>query len=125
MSGRWDYQSEKRALFARGLFPPHQATIVSTESLRSVSGFNTEYSIAADYAAALALSQVADPVMTDRVIATFVEGGVSTTRWKESFREFHRARREIFEPKGFQSLGEHLNYWRHFTTVTFVRRLRR
>jgi glycosyltransferase involved in cell wall biosynthesis len=124
-SRSWDYQAEKKALFARGLFPPHQGTIVRTEALRSVGGFNGQFAIAADYAAALSLSQVSTPHMTDRLIATFFEGGVSTERWQESFREFHRARRLILTPRGFDSLVERFNYGKHYASVWLIRRLRR
>jgi glycosyltransferase involved in cell wall biosynthesis len=125
VSKSWDYQTEKNALFARGLFPPHQGTICRTESLRTAGGFNTRYSISADYAAALSLSLVSDPFMTDRVIATFFEGGVSTERWQDSFREFHQARRLILKPRGFASLVERFNYGKHFASVWLVRNLRR
>ena len=125
VSESWDYHAEKRALFARGAFPPHQGTIVRTESLRAAGGFNTWYSISADYAAALSLSLVSDPFMTDRVIATFFEGGVSTERWQDSFREFHQARTLILKPRGFASLVERFHYGKHFASVWLVRNIRR
>ncbi len=124
-SALWDYETEKKALFARGLFPPHQGTVVKTEVLRSVGGFNERFVIAADYAAALSLSQVHDPLMTERVMATFFEGGVSTTRWQDSFREFHYARREVFAPRGLAALEERFRYWQHFLSVWLVRKVRR
>ncbi len=125
ISASWDYQSERKALFARGLFPPHQGTVVSTAVLRSISGFDERFRIAADYAAALSLSQIQDPLMTDRVIGTFSEGGVSTTRWQESFREFHKARRQVFSPRGLVALSEQLRYWKHYSSVWLVRKVRR
>jgi glycosyltransferase involved in cell wall biosynthesis len=125
LSKNWDFHSEKKALFARGIFPPHQGTIVRTESLREVGGFDSEYLISADYAAALSLSLLSDPLMTARVIARFTEGGISTWNWKESFREFHSARRSILEPKGFSSVREYFNYWKHFASVWLIRSLRR
>ena len=66
---------------------------------------------------ALRLSTFADPTMTELVIARFVEGGVSTQRWKESFREFHRARREICRPRGIASLREQWDTRVHFARV--------
>ena len=123
-SSSWDFKAEKKALFARGLFPPHQGTVVRTDVLRSLGGFNEDFIISADYAAALSLSQVHDPLMTDRVIATFCEGGVSTTRWQDSFREFHKARIEIFAPRGLSALSERTRYWKHFANVWFVKKLR-
>lgn len=125
ISSEWDFATEKRALFARGRFPPHQGTVMRTAALRSVGGFAPQYDIAADYAAALALSKVSDPLMTDRVIARFVEGGVSTSNWKKSFREFHRARREIFTPVGFVAGVEIFRYWMHFGKVYLARSLKK
>jgi len=125
VSKNWDYHTERKALFARGVFPPHQGTIVRAESLRAVGGFDDQFVIAADYAAALSLSLVSDPFMADRVIATFFEGGVSTERWQDSFREFHQARRLILKPRGFASLVERFNYGKHFASVWLVRNIRR
>ena len=120
-SAQWDFDSEREHLFARGVFPPHQATFTKTSLLRQVGGFDVNYRIAADYAAALQLSVQAKPEMTHRVIACFREGGLSTNEWKESFKEFHRARREIFAPRGRDSLIEQFNYFKHFAAVWLVR----
>ena len=105
-SARWDFKTEQSHFFARGLFPPHQATVVNTQVLRDLGGFDTRYAIAADYHAALRCSQRAEPVMLDAVIAEFAEGGVSTTRWKHAAREFHRARLEVLAPTGFGRVRE-------------------
>ena len=40
------------------------------------------------------------------VIAVFYDGGVSTTSWAESLREFHQARREVLDPSGSQGILE-------------------
>jgi glycosyltransferase involved in cell wall biosynthesis len=123
-SSKWDFDSELERLFARGVFPPHQATFTKTSLLRRLGGFDVSYRIAADYAAALKLSSQAKPEMADRVIASFQEGGLSTKEWKESFNEFHRARREVFSPKGLTSVLEYWNYRKHFLTVLIVRTLK-
>jgi len=125
LSASWDYQNEKKALFARGRFPPHQGTFVRTDSLRSVGGFDEQFAIAADYATTLSLSEISTPHVTDRLIAKFFEGGVSTDRWQNSFREFHLARRLILKPRGFNSLVERFNYWKHFASVWIIRNFRR
>ena len=113
----WDYPTERRANFARGLFPPHQGTLVRTALLRFVGGFDTSYAIAADYAAFLRLSLTGDPEVLDFVIASFAEGGASTLRWQESFREFHRARRSILQPTGAAALRERADTAWHFARV--------
>lgn len=113
----WDYFAEKAALFARGHFPPHQGTIAGTDLLRSVGGFDVSYRIAADYASALSMSRVADPLQVEFPIATFREGGTSTVQWKESFAEFHRARQEILRPTGLAAASERLNAGWHFAKV--------
>ena len=124
-SASWDYEAESRAFFSRGVFPPHQGTVVKTELLLSIGGFNTDYTIAADYAAALSLSLAAKPLMVDRVVACFTEGGLSTKMWKQSFHEFHRARQQILRPRGWGRIVERWNYSRHFASVWLVRCLRR
>lgn len=121
---RWDYRAEKRAGFSRGLFPPHQGTFVRASVLRRIGGFDASYRIAADYACALRLSLLADPVELPFVIARFREGGTSTLRWQESFREFHRARREILRPSGAAALRESWESIRHFGLVYAHRELR-
>jgi hypothetical protein len=113
----WDYAKEKSALFSRGLFPPHQGTLARRELLEQIGGFDTSYRIAADYAAFLRLSQLADPLIVDYVIAEFFEGGVSSVNWQESFREFHRARRSILQPTGTAALREQFETRVHFAKV--------
>lgn len=120
---RWDYQEEKKNFFARGLFPPHQGTIASTQLLRDLGGFDPEYSISADYALFLKLSQVVDPEEVDSPIAHFVTGGVSTHKWRESFRQFHEARTQILRPQGIGALREQLWTRWHFTKVWTYREL--
>lgn len=115
VSPSWDYQRERQAFFARGLFPPHQGTVVRTNALRSLGGFDSRYTIAADYHAALRLSQLADPIMSDEIIAEFREGGVSTTNWRDAARQFHRARQDVYPLKGIQAMRE-----RWFRIRTFI-----
>jgi hypothetical protein len=85
--------------------------------LEQIGGFDTSYRIAADYAAFLRLSQLADPLIVDYVIAEFFEGGVSSVNWQESFREFHRARRSILQPTGTAALREQFETRVHFAKV--------
>jgi glycosyltransferase involved in cell wall biosynthesis len=117
---QWDYQKEKKNFFARGLFPPHQGTITSTQLLRDLGGFDTQYSISADYALFLKLSQITDPGEVDFPIANFVTGGVSTRKWRESFRQFHEARTEILKPQGVGAMREQLwTRWHHTKVWTY------
>ena len=102
----WDYAREKAAGFSRGHFPAHQGTFARRDVLLSLGGFDTSYDIAGDYAMALRLSQVADPVELPFVIARFHEGGASTLRWQDSFSQFQRARREILRPRGMGALRQ-------------------
>ena len=113
----WNYVAERQRLFARGLFPQHQGTFVRSELLRDLGGFSSAYRIAADYAISLRLSQVADPVELDFVVADFSAGGLSTDQWRESFREFHRARLEVFGPTGLAAVREQWDYRAHFARV--------
>ena len=117
----WNYQQESEWAFARGRFPAHQGTIVRTSVLRSLDGFDTSFSIVADYAAFLRLSQVGDPARFDGVIARFHEGGVSTTRWSRSLAEFHRARVQVLRPSGALARRERWATARQFTTMAAYR----
>ena len=125
----WNYTAEKRALFSRGYFPPHQGTIARRDLLEAIGGFDASYRIAADYAAFLKLSKVADPLVVDFVIAKFEEGGISSVKWQESFREFHRARRSILHPTGAAAWREQIDTRIHFAKVfaykELIRRARR
>ena len=113
----WDYSVEKKHMFARGLFPQHQGTFARRELLQKLGEFNTSFRIAADYALFLRMSQVSDPLELDFVVADFHEGGLSSERWQESFREFHRARIETLCPTGTTRLSEQWDYVRHFSRV--------
>lgn len=108
LTPEWNYHQEQRFSFSRGLFPPHQGTFTRRTALTDWGGFDTSYRIAADYAMALRLSKVQDPVILTFPIAVFREGGVSTLQWRASFSEFHRARREILRPRGTSAVRE---YW--------------
>ena len=121
----WDYASERATCFSSGHFPCHQGTLASTSALRSFGGFDRSYSIVADYAAFLRLSQISDPIELDFVIATFAEGGVSTTRWQESFRQFHAARTAILRPSGTVALRERWNTAIQYAKVFIVRTILR
>ena len=120
-SARWNFREERLHSFARGVFPPHQATVVRTEVLRGLGGFSSAYSIAADYHAALRMSLVAEPVMMNEVIAEFHEGGTSTVQWKRASKEFHRARVEVFYPSGRERFAEFWHTWNQFMRQFLVR----
>ena len=117
----WDYHREQASCFSRGHFPPHQGTFVRTSVLREVGGFDTQYSIVADYAAFLCLSQRADPVVLGIPVARFIEGGMSTRRWKSSIREFHRARQAILRPRGAVAWRERFETVAQFSRMWVVR----
>jgi putative colanic acid biosynthesis glycosyltransferase len=118
-----DYSAERRSSFSRGRFPPHQGTIANRQTLLDLGGFDTSYRIAADYAVFLRLSLRAEPSISDDTIALFHEGGLSTIAWRESLREFHRARREILKPSGLTGAAEWLNSQIGVAKATIYRRM--
>lgn len=120
----WNYQVEKARGFSRGLFPAHQGTFVRTDQLRAIGGFDTSYAVAADYAMALRLSLIADPLTLPCVIASFQEGGLSTRQWQLSFREFHRARQQILHPRGVARIRDEWDARVHFGSVWLAREVR-
>ena len=105
-SAQWEFHQEKKHLFARGAFPPHQGTVMRTEVLRSIGRFDQRFRIAADYHAALKVSQISSPLMVNTIVAEFREGGASTVQWKHAMKEFHQARVEVFRPTGMKRLRE-------------------
>lgn len=88
----FDYEAERQHFFARGRFPSHQGTLVRRETLIKLGSFDLRYRIAADYAVMLQLAQQSTPAITDQVVSRFFLGGLSSTHWRQSLREFHRAR---------------------------------
>ena len=121
---KWDYQRERSTFFSRGLFPAHQGTFVKRELLADSGGFDLRYQVAADYAAFLKLSQMSDPVELPFTIATFREGGLSTIQWKESLRDFNRARKEILKPQGLRHVHQAFLARRHFILMLIHREIR-
>ena len=117
----WDYDQEQTWAFSRGHFPAHQGTVVRTDTLRSIGGFDTSFTIVADYAAFLELTRIGAPRRFDGVIARFHEGGISTTRWARSLREFHRARVTIVRPTGSVARRERWATVRQFATMAAYR----
>lgn len=104
----WSYDVERSHLFARGRFPAHQGVIMATERLRGIGGFDTAYTVAADYAAILTFATISDPLSLDIVMARFQQGGLSTKKWHLAQQEFHRARRSAFRPHGRAAVAEWL-----------------
>lgn len=121
----WDYRAERKRAFARGRFPAHQGTIASVAALRRIGGFDVRYRVCADYAAALRLSLLADPVAIPFPIACFHEGGTSTIQWRRSVMESHRARCDILEPRGVAAAIERLDTARQFAALGTYRTIER
>ncbi len=117
----WDFEAERSHSFARGHFPCHQGTFVSTQALRDLGGFDTRFTIGADYAAFLSLAKMSKPVTLNFVLARFAEGGASTSQWRRSVIEFHRARRGILNPRGSASLLEYFHTVNHFIKLGIYR----
>jgi glycosyltransferase involved in cell wall biosynthesis len=116
----WSYERELRRLFARGLFPAHQGIVATTESVRNVGGFDESYVVTADYKLMLQLSNLATPIRWEWPIARFYQGGTSSQSWWTALREFHRARREVFDPSGRLRLLEMLDTTRLWTRTVIA-----
>jgi putative colanic acid biosynthesis glycosyltransferase len=102
----WVYEREVRRLFARGLFPAHQGTLIKRDLVNSLNGFDSRYQIASDYHLMLRASSVAKPLRIDFPIANFQQGGASTQHWRTAAKEFHQARVEVFKPRGWAQFQE-------------------
>ena len=117
----FDYAKEKAASFSNGRFPPHQGTVSQTAALKELGGFDTGFAIAADYALFLKLSTIAQPLETSATLARFFTGGLSSTAWKASLAEFHRARREILPMTTQQRAAEGLRTQRTRLVMSLAR----
>ena len=120
-----DFAEEKKHHFARGLFPAHQGTIARRRALLDLGGFDETYRIAADYKIALQLSLMQAPTQVETVLATFHTGGVSSTHWRASIREFHDARLEILGIQGWQRVSEGYRTGRQYVSMAAARALGR
>jgi GT2 family glycosyltransferase len=117
----FDYAKEKAASFSNGRFPPHQGTVARRTALKELGGFDTSFAIAADYALFLRLSTIAQPLETSATLARFFTGGLSSTAWKASLAEFHRARREILPMTPQQRAAEGLRTQRTRLVMSLAR----
>jgi glycosyltransferase involved in cell wall biosynthesis len=123
LTPQWNYRQERARGFARGKFPAHQGTFARAEVLRQLAGFDESYRICADYAMALQLASVSDPIELDFPVARFHEGGLSTQRWFDSIKEFHRARLEIWQPRGIARITEFVDTASHLVRLGTYRLL--
>ena len=117
----WEYARQRQARFARGRFPPHQGTVVKTDVLRGIGGFDTRFRITADYHAALRLSLIGDPEIWPWTLADFTQGGASSAHWRQALREMHQARREVFSPRGWSAVVEHTDTIAQFLSSAVAR----
>lgn len=102
----WSYTAERSRLFARGLFPSHQGTVMQLNLINTLGGFDETYQITSDYHLMLKASKQSQPEFIPFPIARFQQGGASTQNWRTAVAEFHRARTSVFEPRGFTRLQE-------------------
>lgn len=92
----FNYDKELKARFSRGRFPPHQGTVVKTALAQQFDGFDTRFTLVADYHLMLKMAQRVKPVELPVVLSTFITDGISNRKWRESLREFHLARVDVY-----------------------------
>jgi GT2 family glycosyltransferase len=117
----WNYHRERESGFSRGHFPSHQSTLMSTDLLRSIGGFDEDYRVVADYDAFLQASQISGPEQLDICVGRFHEGGASTRHWARAEWEFHAARRRRLPLTGRAALRERAGTLRHFLSAAAYR----
>ena len=117
----FDYARERASSFSNGRFPPHQGTVARRTDLISLGGFDTSFAIAADYALFLKLSVAGQPLETPATLARFFTGGLSSTAWKASLAEFHRARREILPMSARERASEGVRTLRTHLVMSLAR----
>lgn len=106
MERDWHYDTEAEHLFARGVFPSHQGTVMRRDLVELLGGFDESYAIASDYQLMLRAHKEAKPLELGVGIAQFKQGGASTVKWKSAVGEFHRARVDVFQPRGLTRIRE-------------------
>ena len=116
----WSYAAERSQLFARGLFPSHQGTVMRRNLIQSLGGFDETYQITSDYHLMLKASKDSEPGFIPFPIAHFQQGGASTQNWRKAVGEFHRARVSVFEPHGVEQLQEWTNTAIGFVTTSLA-----
>jgi glycosyltransferase involved in cell wall biosynthesis len=116
----WSYAAERSQLFARGLFPSHQGTVMRRSLIQSLGGFDETYQITSDYHLMLKASKDSEPGFIPFPIAHFQQGGASTQNWRKAVGEFHRARVSVFEPHGVEQLQEWTNTAIGFVTTSLA-----
>lgn len=117
----WSYAAERSQLFARGLFPSHQGTVMQLKLIKSLGGFDETYRTTSDYHLMLKASKESAPEIIPFPIAHFQQGGASTQNWRTAASEFHRARVSVFQPRGVQQLQEWTNTAVGFVTTCLVK----
>ena len=117
----WNYHQERGSGFSRGHFPSHQSTLMSTDLLRSIGGFDANYRVVSDYDAFLQASQIGDPQELDICVGRFHEGGASTRHWARAEWEFHAARRSRLPLTGRAALRERAGTLRQFLSAAAYR----
>ena len=121
----WSYSVESARLFARGLFPSHQGTIMKRELVNELGGFDISYQITSDYHLMLKAHQIASAKLINFPIANFQQGGVSSQYWRHAVTEFRRARVSVFNPRGIMRLREWSDTTRGFAKISLARLIRR
>lgn len=102
----WNYDTEAEHLFARGVFPSHQGTVMQRDLITQLGGFDQSYSIVSDYQLMLRAHNQSKPLELGFEIAQFQQGGASTIQWRTAIGEFHRARVDVFQPHGLARIRE-------------------
>ena len=105
----FDFDLERSRKFSAGRFPPHQGLLAPRETLIELRGFDESYKIASDYKSTLLLSEQVEFEYLPLVVTRFTLGGVSSKCWRESLREFHRARVEVYGLSGPSRLSSALS----------------
>jgi len=118
LSGKFNYSVEQTRNFRAGRFPMQPASLVQTDVLRDLGGFDLAMEIAADYKMTLELSKLAPPTYWNGTVVDFALGGTSSTKWINAYREAHRARMEVFSLSRVAQLADVF-----FSTSVYLRGL--
>ena len=92
-------------------YVPHPATIVDTNAIKELGGFDIEFKVAADQKLLIQLANIQKPGLCNLPIANFYVGGASSRTSREIVKDYMKINRDLFGPKMKSILADRI-YWK-------------
>lgn len=98
-------------------YVPHPATIVDTNTIKELGGFDIEFKVAADQKLLIQLANMQKPGLCKLPIVNFYVGGASSRTSREIVKDYTKINRDLYGPKMKSMLIDRI-YW---NIILFVR----